>query len=123
MKILVFTLFIYQILVADESFITKDEYAASLYHNPRGIGCNNCHGEKGEGALVANYKHKGVYKSFSAPEIRNENFQSLYKALHSRVRGMPRYFLTREEIEVLYYYLKSINDINSSEVKDDRGMR
>lgn len=110
-------IFVFQMLSADASFITKDEYATSLYHNPRGIGCNNCHGERGEGALVANYKHKGHYRSFSAPEIRNSDFQTFYKRLNSRVRGMPRYFLTREEIETLYYYIKSVNDINKTEEK------
>lgn len=106
---------LFQIIYADASFITKDEYATSLYHNPRGIGCNNCHGEKGEGALVANYKHKGQYRSFSAPEIRNSDFQTLYKSLNKRVRGMPRYFLTREEVETLYYYLKTVNETKKIE--------
>jgi len=31
------------------------EYASSLYKNPRGIGCQKCHGLKGEGKLIAKY--------------------------------------------------------------------
>ncbi|MDQ7068558.1 MAG: hypothetical protein Q9M40_11590 [Sulfurimonas sp.] len=45
-------------LFAIASFISPTEYAAQLYKNPRGIGCHKCHGENGEGKLIANYKHK-----------------------------------------------------------------
>ena len=31
-------------------FITKNEYAKMLYQNPRGIGCDKCHGSGGEGS-------------------------------------------------------------------------
>lgn len=52
-------------LYAASSFITPMEYSSSLYKNPRGIGCNNCHGEKGEGKLVATYTHKGEKKALA----------------------------------------------------------
>ena len=39
-------------------FITKNEYAKMLYQNPRGIGCDKCHGSGGEGSVIAKYKKK-----------------------------------------------------------------
>jgi len=103
-------LLVYLVVISygEESFISKDEYAAGLYHNPRGIGCNHCHGEKGEGELVANYKDRGKYRAFAAPSIQHIDFQTLYAKLNKRVKGMPRYYLTREEIEILFYYLQSV---------------
>lgn len=93
-------------LYATSSFITPMEYSSSLYKNPRGIGCNNCHGEKGEGKLVATYMHKGEKKSFGGPAINSMDFDKFYKALNKRINGMPRYFLTKKEIQALYFYLQ-----------------
>ena len=92
-------------LYATSSFITPTEYAAQLYKNPRGIGCNKCHGENGEGKLIARYKHKGEDKSFRGPEIINIKYNEFYKALNRRKNGMPRYFLTDKEIQALYLHL------------------
>ena len=101
-------------LSAKESFITPEEYAAQLYHNPRGIGCHLCHGENGEGKLIARYEHKNEKKAFAGPAINVLDFKAFYKALDSRVRGMPRYFLTEQEVRALYYYLhpkkRGLND-------------
>lgn len=33
----------------NNSFITKYEYGKMLFNNPRGIGCNNCHGDDARG--------------------------------------------------------------------------
>ena len=93
------------LLFGGTTFITDMEYAAQLYKNPRGIGCQHCHGENGEGRLIAKYTHKGVQKSFSGPSIDKLNFKSFYKELNRRKRGMPRYFLTSKEIQALYLYL------------------
>jgi hypothetical protein len=93
------------ILVADESFITPQEYAAQLYHNPRGIGCHLCHGERGEGKVIAHYTDKGVRKSFTAPAINRIGFSTFDAALSERIKGMPRYFLTEGERRTLYRYL------------------
>jgi len=92
-------------LYATSSFITPTEYAAQLYKNPRGIGCQLCHGSRGEGRLIANYTHKKKQKSFRGPAIKSLNFQEFSKALNERKRGMPRYFLTNDEIEALYLHL------------------
>lgn len=92
-------------LHAEVSFITESEYASQLYHSPRGIGCHKCHGEQGQGRLIAKYKDKGVQKSFSPPAINQFDFRSFEKAMKQRQKGMPRYFLTEQEIVTLYHYL------------------
>ena len=93
-------------LFSETSFITPMEYASSLYENPRGIGCQHCHGNNGEGKVVATYIHKKEKREFSPPAINNMHFKDFYKALNERKKGMPRYFLTKGEIKALYYYLK-----------------
>ncbi|MDF1877078.1 cytochrome c [Sulfurimonas sp. SAG-AH-194-L11] len=99
--LLITPLFVY----ATSSFITPIEYSAQLYKNPRGIGCQKCHGDNGEGKLIANYKHKGVEKSFRGPQINRLNYQEFYRALNRRKNGMPRYFLTDKEVAALYLHL------------------
>lgn len=93
------------LLSADESFITPQEYAAQLYHSPRGIGCHLCHGEKGEGRIIAHYKENGEKREFSAPGINQLSFDEFDRALTRRHKGMPRYYLTAGERKVLYHYL------------------
>jgi len=82
------------------------EYASQLYKNPRGIGCHHCHGESGEGRLVATYIDKKKKKRFEGPAINRLDFYTFYEALNKRKKGMPRYFLTRKEVEALYLYLQ-----------------
>ena len=88
-----------------EDFITKMEYAKMLYSNPRGIGCNKCHGEKGEGSTIANFVSKGKKKKLQAPAINNISKKKFFKALEDSKSIMPTYFLTKKEIEILYYYV------------------
>ena len=90
---------------ATTSFITKEEYAASLYHNPRGIGCHLCHGEAGKGKRIASYKEEGVEKVFEGKPINKIPFSLFYQQIKGKIRGMPRYYLTDVEIQTLYYYL------------------
>jgi len=92
-------------LFGAESFITQEEYANQLYHNPRGIGCHLCHGEKGEGRHIAHYKDKGEDKSFHPPAINSLSYDEFTQALKRRNKGMPRYFLTIDEKHALYFYL------------------
>ncbi|MCI4406585.1 MAG: cytochrome c [Sulfuricurvum sp.] len=101
----VFLLFLTFSLSYGESFITKEEYAAGLYHNPRGVGCHLCHGEAGEGKMVAQYRDNGEKKVFAGPAIRKLSFKDFYEKLNDRILGMPRYYLTDTEIQTLYYYL------------------
>ena len=104
-------------LVASSSFITDMEYASQLYKNPRGIGCQHCHGEHGAGKLIANYIHKKEKKSFSGPAINKMSFAAFHQALNDRKRGMPRYFLTKKEVQALYLYLQENNKTEKSNVK------
>lgn len=92
-------------LHADDSFITPDEYADQLFHNPRGIGCHLCHGEAGEGKVIADYEENGKTKHFSAPAIYDLDFEHFSAALMTRRAVMPRYFLTDSEIKALFEYL------------------
>jgi hypothetical protein len=105
------------LLLAKSSFITPMEYASSLYKNPRGIGCHKCHGEAGEGKLVAKYEHKKEQKSFIGPPINSMDFNQFYRALNVRKNGMPRYFLTQGEIKALYFYLQEKKKGSTSNVK------
>ena len=93
-----------------EDFITKMEYAKMLYSNPRGIGCNKCHGEKGEGSIISQYPHKGKMVSLEAPNITTVPKERFFQALVSQHRVMPTYFLTWQEIDSLYYYVTNINN-------------
>ncbi|MCD6259744.1 MAG: cytochrome c [Helicobacteraceae bacterium] len=102
-------LFVFSLpLFSASSFITPMEYASQLYKNPRGIGCHHCHGEKGEGKIVANYIDKKEQKSFRAPAINEIGFKKFYRALEVRKNGMPRYFLTKKEVQSLYFYLQEM---------------
>ena len=78
-----------QILIADESFITNDEYAKMLYKNPRGIGCAKCHGQKGEGKVLSEYTKNGRRYTISAPPICNLSMKRFKKALKHPSRLMP----------------------------------
>jgi len=97
-------------LFAQATFITPMEYASQLYKNPRGIGCHQCHGLKGEGKVIAEYVHKKKKKNFKAPAINQLSFEEFYNALEKRQVGMPRYFLTKKEIKSLYFYLQEVKD-------------
>lgn len=107
MKVFICMFIVFMSLNA-ESFITKMEYAKMLYSNPRGIGCISCHGKRGEGSVIAKYKHKGIQKELIAPAINSLSKKKFFKALQgSNSSVMPTYFLTNNEIEVLYFYVTS----------------
>lgn len=105
MRYLLFFIFPY-FLFGATSFITPLEYASQLYKNPRGIGCHHCHGDIGEGKIVATYIEKKKQKNFSGPIISGLDFDYFFNALNERKDGMPRYFLTKKEIQALYFYLQ-----------------
>ena len=108
-------------LYGEASFITQMEYASLLYKNPRGIGCNKCHGLKGEGKLIAKYKvtkrvKKGEkvitlkrQKEFRAPAINHLAYRRFHDVLGEKLKGMPKYYLTEGEIKALYFYLQKVN--------------
>jgi len=92
-------------ICADESFISNDEYAKMLYKNPRGIGCDKCHGEHGEGKEISSYISGNNKISLIGPRINNLSIKKFRKALEKGKRLMPEYFLTDVEKVYLYYYL------------------
>jgi hypothetical protein len=113
----VFFLTLPLLLLASSSFISEREYAAQLYKNPRGIGCQFCHGENGEGKLIAEYIHKKKQKSFRGPPIDEIASKEFYKALNKGQDGMPRYYLTQKEMEALYFYIHKDDKKESVNVK------
>lgn len=107
----------------DDWFITNYEYGKMLYHNPRGISCAKCHGERAKGKVIAKYyvtkKIKGtdkvekIEKIVKAPNIRNVTLNQLKERLlhHKNLSVMPRYnYLTDEEIQAIYLYIQAQKD-------------
>ena len=107
----VFLILLFCLAIFGADFITKTEYAKMLYLNPRGIGCDKCHGAKGEGSLISKYKHfdkkanKTVDDELRAPKISDIEFESFKAALTKPKGVMPSYFLTDEETTILYEYI------------------
>jgi len=101
----------------DNSFITRLEYGAMLYENPRGVGCISCHGKGNNPVVIAWYKDvdkktkKLIKKKIVAPAINNVSFEVFLDKLRSdktESKVMPTYFLTNEELKSLYYYINNI---------------
>ncbi len=103
----IFFILLLCISVLAEDFITKMEYAKMLYYNPRGIGCNLCHGNRGQGSIISRYKEKGKKKILKAPSINNLKLEEFSKALKVTHKVMPTYYLTNKEISILYFYVTS----------------
>ncbi len=115
-----------------DSFITKFEYGKMLYNNPRGISCAKCHGQDAKGMLLSKFKHKEKDKVYYC-EIRTEDITAVSldtftakldpdifvkrpkfektdvcsKMIYGNT--MPKYFLTKNELESIYYYITQIN--------------
>jgi hypothetical protein len=98
-------LFLPLFLLADDSFLTQYEYGLMLYKKPRGIGCHHCHGEKGEGKVIAEYKHNKKPKKLVAPKIIGIEYEDFIKSFQERNSVMPRYYLTKQELQSIYLYL------------------
>ncbi len=102
----------------DNSFITKFEYGAMLYENPRGVGCVKCHKKGNKPITIATYTEinrktkKLEEKSIIAPPITDVTFKDFLKKLKAdktESKIMPTYFLTDEELKSLYHYIKNLN--------------
>ncbi|PPK60657.1 hypothetical protein [Malaciobacter marinus] len=96
----------------DNSFITKYEYGAMLYENPRGVGCNKCHNNGKKEVIIAKYRDKkGALKYIKVPPLTNISFKDFkikLRADKTESLIMPTYFLTDEELESLYYYIQKL---------------
>ena len=98
-----------------EDFISEFEYGQMLYQNPRGVSCAPCHGDHGEGAIIARYKEHGKPRVLKGPDIRGVDLATLRQALLKGRGVMPRYFLTDKEIHALYLYIQKANRADEDE--------
>ncbi len=117
----------------DNSFITQYEYGKMLYENPRGISCVKCHGNKAQGKVISTFKHikaKKEYKcSIISTDITNISYELFHITLDPKLKkpkkkfnkeevcekltygnSMPTYFLTKEELNSIYYYLTNLKN-------------
>ncbi|MCD8213292.1 MAG: cytochrome c [Campylobacter sp.] len=120
---LFFCIFIICSLTLSADFITKMDYARMRYLNPRGIGCDKCHGAKGEGSVISKFKHfdkktkRLVNDELRAPRINDLEYERFIAALENPKGVMPSYFLTDEESKILYEYIISLNKQNKAKGK------
>jgi hypothetical protein len=114
----------------DKSFITKYEYGKMLYINPRGISCVKCHGIDAKGREITNFTHirnKLKYNcKIQSKDITNISYKNFLLTLDTKIEkpkkqfsknqicekltygnSMPTYFLTIEELDSIYFYLKN----------------
>ena len=101
-----------------------------LYANPRGISCIKCHGDKAKGKKIATFTHfKNKIKyncTIQSQDITNISYNDFLRKLDPKLKkksiqfnkdevckkliygnSMPTYFLTNEELESIYFYLKN----------------
>lgn len=102
----------------DNSFITKFEYGAMLYENPRGVACISCHQKGNKPVVIAKYKEINRKtkqledKEIVAPAINKVSFEDFVEKMSSdktESKVMPTYFLTDEELKSLFYYIINID--------------
>lgn len=126
-----------EVVDINNSFITKYEYGKMLFNNPRGIGCNNCHGDDARGKKIVDFKHtineyttnnkKEFNCTLVAPDIKDVDYEIFSKKVNSKKNEnikfekyqvcdkliyqsnvMPTYFLVEDEIEAIYYYIQNM---------------
>lgn len=120
-----------KLIKVNNSFITKYEYGEMLYNNPRGIGCNTCHGSNAKEKVIVSFKHTYNKKKYDCvldvPDIKNVDYKVFFEKVNSKKNPkkkfskeqvcekliyrssiMPTYFLVDEEIDAIYYYIKNL---------------
>lgn len=120
-----------ELIKVNNSFITKYEYGKMLYNNPRGIGCQTCHGAKANGKKIVSFTHtanKKVYKcKLEIPSIEALDYKRFSEKINSKKNPnkkfekdkvcekliyysniMPTYFLVEDEIAAIYHYIKNL---------------
>jgi len=122
-----FLLILTMLYAKQDWFITNLEYGKMLFNNPRGISCAKCHGIKAKGKVIAKYRSKGKTVILKAPNIQNVTFERLKKRLFPKKNFysvMPRYdYLTQQEVEALYLYIKSLRKTRKKNGKLSNGKR
>jgi len=118
-----FILIVSTIYALSEDFISEFEYGQMLYKDPRGVSCASCHADLGEGAFIASFKNKdGLEIKFNGPDIRALDINSFKKAISKGGRIMPKYYLTKKEVEAIFKYIKIVNNYEKSkESKENNG--
>ena len=113
--------FIFSIIsLHGEDFISRFEYGQMLYENPRGVSCVPCHGNQGEGKVIASYiDDDGEKKILKGSDIRFSTLQDMLKAVHKGPSVMPKYFLTDDEIEAIYEYIQKVNQSDDDNSTND----
>jgi len=106
-------------LTAEEDFISHYEYGQMLYENPRGVSCAQCHGKSGEGQLIVAYKDIDGEKRLEGSDIRQDSLKVMINSVKQYHKIMPRYYLTNEEVEAIYDYLKVKNDMYLKKCKKE----
>jgi len=114
----------------NNSFITKYEYGKMLYENPRGISCVKCHGKDARGKKITTFIHIRNKKKYTctikSDDITDITYKNFLLTLDPRLKkpkkkfakneickkltygnSMPTYFLTNEELNSIYFYLKN----------------
>lgn len=132
--ILLFTTFLFANENYDTSFITPYEYGKMLFQSPRGISCVKCHGENGQGKKIATFTHTNSKKkkkyscTIKTPDITNIDYQTFLQVLDPKLEkpkkkfdktqvcakltygnSMPTYFLTKEELKSIHFYLTNMD--------------
>jgi len=107
MRVWMAYILIFSAPLAAEDYISEFEYGQMLYQNPRGVSCVPCHGDHGEGAIIASYQgNRGEKCRLMGPDIRQVSFERFQKILSKGPGVMPRYFLTDTEAKALYTYIQ-----------------
>ncbi|RLA75458.1 MAG: cytochrome c [Epsilonproteobacteria bacterium] len=97
-------------LIAGEDFISEFEYGQMLYKNPRGISCAACHAENGEGKEIVSYQDdENQTIIIRGVDIRSHSLVEIEAIVARNHPVMPKYYLTYEEVEAIYFYLQEVN--------------
>ncbi|MCB4747284.1 MAG: cytochrome c [Sulfurovum sp.] len=97
------------LLLAEEDFISHYEYGQMLYNNPRGVSCAQCHGKSGEGKVIVSFWDTDGKKALKGPDIRLNTLKQMITSVNIYHPVMPHYYLTDEEVKVIYDYLQKKN--------------
>ena len=96
-------------LWGQEDFISHYDYGEMLYENPRGVSCSQCHGKKGEGQIIVEYRDIHGKQALKGSDIRKESLARMINSVNSYHQVMPRYYLTDDEVKAIYDYLQIVN--------------
>jgi mono/diheme cytochrome c family protein len=94
-----------------QSFITEYEYGEMLYQNPRGVSCQECHGDSGEGKTIVHYEDIHSKEDIKGADIRKKTLAQMITSVGSYHKVMPRYYLTDVEVKAIYEFIQKKNKV------------